>query len=96
MEEQEEICSLLDKLSLVIEKKKQQVKELDNLAQAIFYDMFGDPITNDKGWDISGFNDVFLISANTPFSLRRVPLSRAEVMPVDEKCGCAASGSAFC
>ena len=51
IKEQEEICSLLDKLSLVIEKKKQQVKELDNLAQAIFYDMFGDPITNTKGWE---------------------------------------------
>jgi len=38
----------------------------------------------------------FLISANTPFSLRRVPLSRAEVMPVDEKCGCAASERDFC
>ena len=34
IKEQEEICSLLDKLSLVIEKKKQQVKELDTLAQA--------------------------------------------------------------
>jgi len=39
---------------------------------------------------------LFLISANTPFNLRRVPQGRAEVMPVDEKCGCAASGSAFC
>ena len=38
----------------------------------------------------------FLISANTPFNLWRVPQGRAEVMPVKEKCGCAASGSAFC
>ena len=52
IKEQKEICSLLDKLSLVIEKKKEQVKQLDNLAQSIFYDMFGDPFTNDKGWDV--------------------------------------------
>ena len=52
IEEQKAICSLLDKLSRVIEAKKEQLKELDNLAQAIFYDMFGDPITNEKGWDI--------------------------------------------
>jgi type I restriction enzyme S subunit len=51
IKEQEEICSLLDKLSLVIEKKKQQVKELDNLAQAIFYDVFGNPVENEKGWE---------------------------------------------
>ena len=58
IEEQEEICSLLDKLSLVIEKKKQQVKELDNLAQAIFYDMFGDPVENEKGWEVKKLGEV--------------------------------------
>lgn len=44
IEEQKAICSLLDKLSRVIEAKKEQLKELDNLAQAIFYDMFGDTL----------------------------------------------------
>ena len=52
IEEQKEICSLLDKMNRVIEAKKEQLKELDNLAQAIFYDMFGDPITNPKGWEM--------------------------------------------
>ncbi len=57
IEEQKAICSLLDKLSRVIEAKKEQLKELDNLAQAIFYDMFGDPITNDKGWEVKKMGD---------------------------------------
>ena len=48
----------LDCLSGVIEKQKQQLKELDNLAQAIFYDMFGDPITNEKGWEVKRLEDV--------------------------------------
>lgn len=52
LDEQKQICSLLDKMNRVIEAKKEQLKELDNLAQAIFYDMFGDPITNENGWDI--------------------------------------------
>ncbi len=52
IEEQKAICSLLDKMNRVIEAKKEQLKELDNLAQAIFYDMFGDPVTNEKGWSI--------------------------------------------
>lgn len=55
---QEQICSLLDKLSLVIEKKKQQVKELDNLAQATFYDMFGDVNTNNHSYDIQTLSSV--------------------------------------
>ena len=50
--EQERIVAELDCLSGIIEKKKQQLKELDNLAQSIFYEMFGDPVENDKGWDI--------------------------------------------
>ncbi len=61
IKEQEEICSLLDKLSLVIEKKKQQVKELDNLAQAIFYDMFGDPVENEKGWKVKKMKDIAMV-----------------------------------
>ncbi len=58
VEEQKEICSLLDKMNRVIEAKKVQLKELDNLAQAIFYDMFGDPVTNTKGWKISTIDNI--------------------------------------
>lgn len=43
VQEQEKIVAELDCLTGIIEKKKQQLKELDNLAQSIFYDMFGDP-----------------------------------------------------
>ena len=42
--EQSRIVEELDQLSNIIEKKRQQLSELDNLAQSIFYDMFGDPI----------------------------------------------------
>jgi type I restriction enzyme S subunit len=50
--EQERIVAELDCLNGVIEKKKQQLKELDTLAQSIFYQMFGDPISNEKGWEV--------------------------------------------
>lgn len=49
--EQERIVAELDLLSSIIDKKKAQLKELDQLAQSIFYTMFGDPITNEKGWE---------------------------------------------
>ena len=51
-EEQERIVAELDCLSGIIEKKREQLKELDTLAQSIFYQMFGDPISNEKGWEI--------------------------------------------
>ena len=55
---QEQIVAELDKVSEIIEKKKQQVKELDNLAQSIFYDMFGDPVENEKGWEVKRLEDI--------------------------------------
>lgn len=59
--EQERIVAELDCLSGVIEKKKQQLKELDALAQSIFYEMFGDPITNEKGWEVKKLGEVCTI-----------------------------------
>ena len=56
--EQEKIVSELDCLSGIIEKKRQQLKELDALAQSIFYEMFGDPVTNEKGWEVKRLGEV--------------------------------------
>ena len=56
--EQEKIVAELDCLSGIIEKKKQQLKELDALAQSIFFEMFGDPVENDKGWKTSPLHKV--------------------------------------
>ena len=55
---QERIVSELDLLSGIIEKKREQLKEFDALAQSIFYDMFGDPITNEKGWEVKKLGEV--------------------------------------
>ena len=55
---QSRIVSELDLLQSIIDKQKVQLKELDNLAQAIFYDMFGDPVENEKGWEVKTLNSV--------------------------------------
>lgn len=51
LQEQERIVAELELLTGIIDKQKQQLKELDTLAQSIFYDMFGNPVENDKGWE---------------------------------------------
>lgn len=64
---QEQIVKELDTLSDIITKKKEQLAELDKLAQATFYDMFGDPIKNEKNWEIKElkyFGNV--LTGNTP------------------------------
>ena len=60
--EQEKIVAELDCLSGIIEKKKQQLKELDNLAQSIFYEMFGNPLRNERGWGLKRIADVCVVN----------------------------------
>ena len=55
---QQRIVAELDCISGILEKKRQQLKELDNLAQAIFYDMFGDPVENEMGWEVKKLGEV--------------------------------------
>lgn len=55
---QEKIVSELDKINELIRLKKEQLKDYDNLAQSIFYEMFGDPVENDKGWEVKKLGDV--------------------------------------
>lgn len=54
--EQERIVAELDLLSSIIDKKKAQLKELDQLAQSIFYTMFGD--ISDTAFPVKCLNDV--------------------------------------
>lgn len=65
--EQEKIVAELDCLSGIIEKKKQQLKEYDALAQSIFYEMFGDLVENEKGWKIKKMNEVAKIAGGYAF-----------------------------
>lgn len=58
LSEQSRIVEELDCLSGIIGKKKQQLRELDSLAQSIFYEMFGDPVENDKGWEMKKLGEV--------------------------------------
>ena len=52
------IVSELDKINELIRLKKEQLKDFDNLAQSIFYEMFGDPVENEKGWEVKKLGEV--------------------------------------
>ena len=52
------IVSELDKINELIRLKKEQLKDFDNLAQSIFYEMFGDPVENEKGWEVKKLNNI--------------------------------------
>ena len=58
LEEQTYIVSELDKINELIRLKKEQLQDYDNLAQSIFYEMFGDPVINEKGWEFMKIGEI--------------------------------------
>jgi len=58
LEEQKRIARILDTADEIRAKRRQGIEELDRLAQSVFLDMFGDPVTNPKGWQVSKITDV--------------------------------------
>ena len=72
---QESIVKELDAIHGILEKKQEQLRELDNLAQAIFYDMFGDPITNPKQWEVKKLGEVCDVRDGTHDSPKYLPSS---------------------
>lgn len=59
---QHKIADVLDKAQFLIDKRKEQIKECDILIKSLFYDMFGDPATNPKGWSCRSFKSVARIA----------------------------------
>lgn len=63
MEVQEQIVAELDSINGMIEKNREVLRTLDALTQSLFYDTFGDPITNPKRWEIKTIKDIFSLKA---------------------------------
>lgn len=58
LDEQKRIAKNLDLSSEIVKGYKTQLEELDKLIQSVFYDMFGDPVTNEKGWEVEKLGDL--------------------------------------
>ena len=50
--EQEQIASQLNIISLLIETRKKQIRKLDQLIKSRFIELFGDPILNQREWEV--------------------------------------------
>lgn len=53
LSEQKRIAEILDRTEALRAKRRAALALLDELTQSIFLDMFGDPVSNPKGWDDS-------------------------------------------
>lgn len=57
LSEQKRIAAILDKADAIRRKRKAALDMADEFLRATFLDMFGDPVTNPKGWDVVDFGD---------------------------------------
>jgi len=71
---QKRIAEILDAAAALKRKDQELLKKYDELAQAIFIDMFGDPVRNEKGWDVKTIEQ---LAKKTRHSIKRGPFGGA-------------------
>ena len=57
-EKQKEISRILDKAQQLIDKRKEQIEALDELVKSKFIEMFGDPVSNPKGFKVKNLSEI--------------------------------------
>ncbi len=55
---QQKIAAILDEADALRRKDKALLAKYDELLQAVFYDMFGDPVKNEKGWEVRKLSNI--------------------------------------
>ncbi len=58
IEKQKRIAAILDKADAIRRKRQQAIKLADDFLRSVFLDMFGDPVTNPKGWPLGTIRDL--------------------------------------
>ena len=70
LSDQQSIVEELNTINELIRLKKEQLKDYGNLAQSIFYEMFGDPVVNEKGWEVKKFADLYKLKSGDSLSTK--------------------------
>ncbi len=77
---QKEIVEKLDKAAAIREKSKALLTYYDALAESLFIELFGDPISNEKGWEKKKLGEVV-----TNLNNMRVPLKSSDRQMLENK-----------
>ncbi len=68
LKEQKRIAAILDKADAIRRKRQKAIDLADDFLRSVFLDMFGDPVTNPKGWEVKKLSEISskIASGNTP------------------------------
>tara|TARA_R110001583_G_scaffold195013_1_gene368489 strand:- start:65 stop:1249 length:1185 start_codon:yes stop_codon:yes gene_type:complete len=64
LDDQKRIATILDKADAIRRKRQQTIQLADEFLRAVFLDMFGDPIANQKDFEIRELSDFFVDQKN--------------------------------
>ena len=81
LSEQKRIAGILDAADSLRAKRREALAQLDTLLQSTFLDLFGDPVTNPKGWEVAQLGDNLKILGgyafkSSDFSATGLPIIR--------------------
>lgn len=80
IETQKRIAAILDKADALRRKDQELLQKYDDLAQAVFMDMFGDPVKNEKGWEVKKLGEsIISITAGSSFGGEEKDLAADEL-----------------
>ncbi len=66
LEQQQRIAQVLDAVDSLLGKRREGLKKLEVLLKSVFLEMFGDPVTNPKGWEEGVLGDVIYSAKDGP------------------------------
>src|SRR5690554_630804 len=57
LNQQKKIATILDQADALVKKNKALISKYEELTQSLFLEMFGDPVTNPKGWEVDNLGN---------------------------------------
>lgn len=66
LEEQKKIVEILQFADYLKERRKEAINLVDKIVMSVFYDMFGDPATNPKRWEVKKLNEIADVNPRNP------------------------------
>lgn len=71
LDEQKRIVAILDQADAIRQKRQQAIALADDFLRSVFLDMFGDPVTNPKGWEIQPISKVAEVQGGLQVTKKR-------------------------
>ncbi len=71
LEQQKTVVKILERISSLIQLRKQEIQKLEDLIRARFVEMFGDPQLNPFGWNVVNISEVVGDKVSNGFFAKR-------------------------